>query len=838
MTSPKSLQNNFGYAYRTGLRSCSWIAVLNAIILFLNFGLNTIMTFASTTRIDRENGEVKHINYKEIYSFLFSDGMEYNRYLVIAVLLGVGILMGIAAFRFITGKKTVNVYYSLGIKRTRLFSAKYLAGLTLIGLSIAVPMLVALIANIVVLGVNRYMMYAFFYLVFGMFSVAAFSFTLTAAVFATVGTMVEGAVFSGILLLFPEMLFYCLQVFIQKLVFGTPLGQNFTQQTTYYGGFSGTMGANGTEMLSKTYAQFNPLRYFSKGLYTYSNAAPAGKLTDYNDSSTLLSWHTPDFLTVLIWLFATVAVFALGVYLFERRKAEIGGFIGKNKVLNFVTSFLIGISGFAFLFKILQSAGKSMALSMVLGAVTFLVLYALFNLIMLRNLREFVKDLRGLPIQAALLALILVFFATGYFGTANKMPETAEIATARISTPYWNFRSEMAGQDYAMYYYGVFGSGSESRLLGEYKNESDIKAVQNIHRMLLDAGRVQPTAMNQNFDGTYAYTVKIEYTLKNGEQVRRCYNGVSAEIMNALQQLDKTDCQKALLDKIFKDELKKPETKDDEFFYHTNSPQLATYRYISAIRESEDIRLYNKTLSTETHMDLTAEQRQTLRDCLYKDLLAQEPEDLYNPKNSLGVLSFTLLPLEIDDSFSETIITEAVTGAVDSEVVYDEYGNVISGEESFTGKDMKDYFPDFLLTPDMVNTLAFLKSVGYYDVLVNEKPIKAAYGIVVNDMFSESYYDDFANAGDPFPCEFLARSGDNNMLEEYRWRYKNLEKITDEKLIADMHKNAATRGEILPTDYIVVFEYADGIYATTLVHSADMPEGAKTAIAKNTKNQW
>lgn len=220
-------QNNFGYAFYTGLRENALFAVLNAVFLALFFCVMPIQTFMSTTQTDFETGKVSIIEYSKVYAFLFAPQLQYFRYFIIAVLLGVGILMGIAAFRFITGKKTVNVYYSLGIKRQKLFAAKYLSGLTLIAGSVLVPMVVSLIANIAVLGFNKFMLPAFFYLLLTMFSLVAVSYTLTALVFSAVGTVFEGILFSGVVLLTPEILFSSMEILIKKLVFGTPLGSVF-----------------------------------------------------------------------------------------------------------------------------------------------------------------------------------------------------------------------------------------------------------------------------------------------------------------------------------------------------------------------------------------------------------------------------------------------------------------------------------------------------------------------------------------------------------------------------------------------------------------------------------
>ena len=156
-------------------------------------------------------------------------------------------------------------------------------------------------------------------------------------VFTTVGTAFEGVLFSGILLLFPEILLTCLQVFIRKLVLGTPLGADFSNSYVH-------MGETTMETLPKQYAQLNPLRYMSKGLYTYSQGGVVGKLSDYNNGGNLVAWKNPDFLVPIIWLLVTAALFAFGAFFYERRKAEIGGFIGKNKVLNFIGIFLVAVS--------------------------------------------------------------------------------------------------------------------------------------------------------------------------------------------------------------------------------------------------------------------------------------------------------------------------------------------------------------------------------------------------------------------------------------------------------------------------------------------------------------
>lgn len=824
MTSRKSLQNNFGYAYRTGLRDNSLFAILNTVFLSLFFVVMPITTFLNNTSTDRQTGQVSVVNFKEQFSFLFTEGMEIYRYFIIAGLIGVGLLVGITTFKFITGKKTVNVYYSLGIKRQKLFTAKYLSGLTLIALSVLLPMLVSLIANISVLGTNKFMFPAFAYLTLGMFSVAAVSYTITAMVFTLVGTVFEGALFSGILILFPEILFRCLQVLIEKLVLGTPLGTDFSTSSIYVG--------ETTASLANTFENFNPLRYLSKGLFTYSLADAKGQVVSY-DNGGAVAWSAPNFLPVVLWLVVAAVLFLGGMFFYKRRKAEIGGFIGKNRVMNFIGIFLVGIFGFVLTFDILRA--KGMAVAIAVGAVVFTVIYVGLSFLLLRNVRQFVKELPALPIQLAIVALIFVFFATGYFGAANKIPDTADIQSAQITMPNTNYTAVNNGGGGLYFMMGMPSANTQP--YGEYTSEKDIDFVRGVHEKLVEAGKTDATKLDSEFNGTYPISVKIVYKLKNGKEILRCYYGVSEEILKKLQKADATDYQQSVYKKIFKDEVKVVEMpKETEGVPAATWQAYEEYLYIRQVREDGDVRLYNKTLSTETQMDLTAEQRAKLLDCLYQDLSAQTAENRYNPAETLGVISF------VNSEIVETGDTQIVTAQ--NGFVTEEYADsVVPGqEEVFSGKSIYYSQPDFFITSDMTNTVEFLKSVGYYDAMVGDKELKVVYGIQVAQMFTRSYLDNWIYNRTDFACEFLSESSTGNHYDEITAAGSYYDEndrphvfnSTDKALLEEIRKNTVTRAMLSPADYIVVFAYADGTYVKTYVHADKMPESAKEGIAKNT----
>lgn len=836
MTSRKSLQNNFGFAYRTGLRDNSLFAVINTVFLSLFFALIPIMTFRENTSYDQETGKMSAVNFKELYAFQFSSNLEFTRYLIIAGLLIVGLLMGIMTFRFITGKKTVNVYYSLGIKRTKLFTAKYLSGLTLIAASVLLPMLVSLIVNIVVLGVNKYMITAFFYLVVGMFSLVAFSYTLTALVFSAVGTVFEGMLFSGILILFPEILFSCLQILIQKLVLGTPLGSVFTTNSA---GWLGT-----ATKLTDEFADYNPLRYFSQGLYTYSTANKKGELTNYTTGE-LGAWKNPDFLPLVLWLAVTAALFAFGVFVYKRRKAEIGGFIGKNKVLNFVGTFIVAFFGFVLSYDLLRS--KGMAIGIAVGLVVFAVIYAVLSLLLLRNGKQFVKELPALPIQIAVTALIFVFFATGYFGAANRIPDTADVSYAKISA--FCSDSVVGGMtDSAYYSFGGFDSPT-SVPTGKYETENDIDFVRSVHEKLVEAGRTEPTVLDENYNGTRPIAVQLVYMLKNGKEVKRSYYGVSEEILSELQKAVETDYYQARLNKLFKDPVQKVEAPKVEngTLVSGDYASYSEYLYIRNLRESTDVFAYDKAFSAELPLELTDAQKQTLLDCLYQDLSKKTAENRYSTANAVGVLSFRYID-EADDGTTDSDSVHIGGGMYATTQMITDYDGYDSEAEGFAGfipANMND-IPYFYITADMTATVQFLKDTGCYDQIVSAPTITAMRVVKIAQLYGRSYMSRFVDDHENFGYEFSGGSADYGFSEftgSEDWKNaqssKAIYQSNDASLLQSIYAACLPRAEIMPSDYIAVFAFDNGLYSKMYVPADKMPDSVKSAVEQNdTENMY
>ena len=117
MTSPKSSINPRLYTFRTALTSNFLMPLLNmAALAFCIPVMNLIRILSiNNAAASPRQGETV-VSLKETYRYLLMGDAEFAPLAILAVV-GCSVLLGVMMFRFIASKKTVNVFYSLGITR-------------------------------------------------------------------------------------------------------------------------------------------------------------------------------------------------------------------------------------------------------------------------------------------------------------------------------------------------------------------------------------------------------------------------------------------------------------------------------------------------------------------------------------------------------------------------------------------------------------------------------------------------------------------------------------------------------------------------------------------------
>ena len=153
--------------------------------------------------------------------------------------------------------------------------------------------------------------------------------------------------------------------------------------------------------------------------------------------------EAPSFTNIILWVILTVLIALFGIRLFNKRKAEIAGFIGTNRILNTFVSFLAGF----FTFSLAISLASELLVGIIIGAIGFIIIHLGLELAVLRDLKKFVRGLYKLPVGLVAVSLFVVSMNTGLFGFSERIPDEAKIKSVSVT---------IVGDSSQ---YGLFGEG-------------------------------------------------------------------------------------------------------------------------------------------------------------------------------------------------------------------------------------------------------------------------------------------------------------------------------------------------------------------------------------------
>ena len=543
MKKNKLLHEPVKFTFRQGLKSVSL-----AVTLILFAGTAFFTTFFSLLDLfykypiyDNSSNISGYNSAKDLYHYILFPDAEYKATIVLIGIAAAGILTAICTFNFITSKKMVNVYYSLGITRTKLFCGKYFSGLLLLIVAIFIPVTVLFISNIAAIGFSVSLLKAtlFYFLKFALTAIA--SYTISSAVFSAVGTTFETAVFSSIIVFIPDIFLYSIQVLMNEFLYGNPYGNSFVYANSYGGYYSSSTLASLTEKFS----YLSPVFWGRKQIIEFSIAEKA-------TAKDTVPAIAPDFFSALIWVAICIAIFFLAVLIFNRRKAEICGFIGLNRYLNSAVSLLAAFAAFCAVIGFVDN----FPLALILASVAFAFAHLLLEIIVLRDVKKFTKGLYKLPVGIAVSIAIVFIFNSGLFGFSQKIPDISEIKSVSVST-VGNSTEYGLFSDSNVYYASELGYYySQGTLVGEFTTENDIKAVIEAQESITKTKTEDRTLPNE---------IQFVYTFKNGKTLKRRFKNISPESYKKVLFLEDTDFYKEQLEKYFKGTIKKFDNYSDSY---------------------------------------------------------------------------------------------------------------------------------------------------------------------------------------------------------------------------------------------------------------------------------
>ena len=746
--------------------------------------------------------------------FIFdSEQAAYNPLLYIfpALLVVISILLGVLLFRFVTNKKTVNVYYSLGIKRADLYTARLLAGVFMMLAAVLIPLAVSLGLNLHYFGSSVMLWRTFlFYAVHSAICVLA-GLTISAAVSSCVGTTVEAIGFSAVLAAFPSVVTMCVNYGVPSILNGAPA-------ITYYGIYPAASSygelhfdITGSTVFGRIISHINLLMLNRSSFINSSSVEAMTK-------EAAKKWVAPSLTPYILWAVLIAAFFVFGLFMFKRRKAEICGFPGRSAVLNFVlcmiTSF--GVASLVLYFVVSEIPQITTWMIIVGLMIISIIIFLIFDIILHLSFKAIKKDWKIGLVHAGLMAAFLLSLYTGFFGYSSRVPDIQDIDSVSISAPNALMGSYQLGRElsgsyvtdryysdvYSNYYY--VGNRSVS-LIENFKDKDDINTVREIHKAMIKAGNIR--RVNTNSDDyskrVTCQSVVIRYKLKNGRELVRVYEYVPLTNYPTLYTLEDT---KNWNSKI-KDELLNIDSENV-------IPIVFSAQMDNRIAVDEELTaglaraIYNDITTLSSDKFLTSNAKYLGSVAFYVNRSQREDYSMYESSEYVNATS-------IEDEITEEEEPLSRQETVDNLAIRD------NSQGKYLALGDYSVIP---ITEEMTNTISFLKAHGLYEKLSDESPIVSAriadmgkatssddmrHGFAYSSPIFNSFWDDGKSKpyskkdSDGYEYEVSSYTSGDFMPDDSKT-------ITDKATLEKLAANAYGYRFDLTGGYLVEFKRANG----------------------------
>ena len=742
-------------------------------------------------------------------------------YIFPALLVVISILLGVLLFRFVTNKKTVNVYYSLGIKRADLYTARLLAGVFMMFAAVLVPLAVSLGLNLHYFGSSAMLWRTFlFYAVHNVICVLA-GLTISAAVSSCVGTVVESIGFSAVLAAFPSVVTMCVNYSVPAILNGAPgiTYYDIYPSSSSYGDMH--LDMTGSTMFGRIISHINLLMLNRSSFINSSSVEAMTK-------EAAKKWAAPSLTPYILWAVLIAAFFVFGLFMFKRRKAEICGFPGRSAVLNFVLCMIASFGAASLIiYFIAYTSQISRWIMIALVIVAAFLVFVILDVILHLSFKVLKKDWKIGLVHVGLMAAFLLSLYTGFFGYSSRVPDVQSIESASISAPnalmgsYKLGNGLQSGYNSNLYFgedglkdYYYVGNRSNS-LVEDFKDKDDINTVREIHKAMIKAGNLNKT--NSDSDDyskrVTSQKVIIKYKLKNGRELVRVYNYVpltdyptlytledtknwNSKIKNELLNIDSEN----VIPIVFSAQMDKRTAVDEEL---TAGLARAIYNDIS-------------TLSSDKFLSSNAKYLGSV--AFYVNREQREDYSIYESSEYVNATS-------MEDEITEEEEPLSRQETVDNLAIRD------NSQGKYLALGDYSVIP---ITEEMTNTISFLKAHGLYEKLSDESPIvsvrvkdmghstdsvNARYGYGYSSPIFNAFWDD----GKSKAVSKTDSTGYTYQFSNYNsgdFMPKDAVTITNKTIVEKLAANAYGYRFDLTGGYLVEFKRANG--ALTIMY---VPKG-------------
>lgn len=633
MTSKKYSADTFRHTFSLSFMAALPVAIINFVILFI--------CTAGSLLADMPGGKG---SVTVFWNFQFDNESLLILLLDMSLIIG-GVATALLIYKYMLGKASTNVFFSVPQTRGQMFAAKYLAGVCLTAASTFLPIFICGLINLINFGSHRGLWMAALYISLRLFATMIFAFTVTAVVCCSVGSVAETIAYSAAFMILPISLKNTVETVICTMLYGSP----------YTNALLGSIN---------TWSGFGPGGSFNKRI-----ELPLGSFEKYllpsvfSDISQVSSYvageekYTPVFRYVLIFLAVSAALAGVAALLYKRRKAEKAGFLGANQFMTNLAIFSVSIFAASFISSLAggmhYESGAALKNYLIFVIVTVPV-FLIVELFILRSFKRLLQKLWQLGVQLGIMALVALVFTGGLFGYSSRLPAADEIASVSVTTGTGDIIARpISGRadDYVSYedrlidsalLYNLGGyNGELNPLFTGITDSTDIENVIKAHRLLIGCKGQKVTKQSMHAaDGERLVpaNIRISYKLKNGKEIDRQYFVASDEVLMTLAEITRGDTYKEYVASLLEGKVITSEDGNvtNEYYFEGREIAIASPDF-TCVTCAEDY--------TDT------EQRRVLFTAVADDIRNDRlPLDLSSKEKLLGYIVFSMVAYEtLDD---------------------------------------------------------------------------------------------------------------------------------------------------------------------------------------------
>lgn len=658
---------------------CSVVAFLALIM----FHVQPVLSYVFSESFKTEKMQ------KDVLFYFLDSNNVFPSFIQIGMVL-CGMLMAFSLFQFLLKKKSVNVYLSFGMTRSKLYINRLFAAVLSLFVATFIPTFLTFIINLVSFGASSALTSLFCYMFLMEFVSGLAGFALASAVMTFSGCTIEAVITAIGLSALPTFISGTidnLSTIVRGYVYNA--GADIARRT---GGnlFNIWTFALDTENLNGKATEFTSEKTF----------VLLGQLTK---KSTFKAFQCVDMevlAPILMWLAISIILIGIGTVFMNKRKSENSNSFGKFYLASASNGLLVYTIALDVLASVLKYAyadnyrsplhqNLTLILLIVFG-VTILAFF-LVELILRRNFKATLKTLPVYALAFAVTVFAFVYYGTSYFGAYNKLPDISQIKS--VSMDIKDNRG-ITLQNTAI----------SSKFLSE--NAEDIKTAY----AMFDMVKADKHYKGAELEGKIGFKI----VLKDGTEINRIYAVYTSDVYNKYRRT-------VYNTQFFKDFLKqvliegKVTSEDDSYIDENGYQTMAS----NALPNMKNVEWYYVgpsylvdnyyTNSATANLDLI-EDVDGLKEAIYKDYIAMSYDDAYtNTRIPVGAISSNITQAKnVNTKLNNKY------GYYYEEGTYYSYGyddpEVTQQKEDKCVKGSAVY--SFYIYPNMTNTIKFLNDNG------------------------------------------------------------------------------------------------------------------------------